>query len=977
MIVKGVKISELELRDKLTGEELIPFQDQLSNGKMDMKSIIGYFEEVSDQEVNLQSLVNIKQYVSNSKELEFVSSNVGDVYFNTGDKKLYVYQEGGTWATTDPSKYRMYVRLDKDEYGRTNIIHRWDGNNMTVISERLFIGEEDGTAYEGSEGKHNRDVLNSLPRVIAENVSNFTYTDDTVTFHYNRSINLGDGYYEGQGDATRDINAATTDKAGVMTASDKVKLDVTLPNDIKAEEDARKAADSTLQGNIDSSNSDLNSKITAETERATQAENTITTNYKAADSTLQSNINNEATARSEADAALDSKISKEVSDRTQAVSTLQGSLDTEIARATKAEQDITSAYETADTTLQNNINTINNSKGVANGIATLDQNGLVPSSQLPSYVDDVIEVSTFSALPDTGESGKIYITQDTNLTYRWSGTAYVEISQSLALGETSSTAYAGDKGKATTDKLNRIPNKLIVDTNGVTYNDPDSVVLKYTFYKQQEQETSTNIHTINAATTATPGIMTAADKTKLNGLKDQAGITADIDTVQTNLETHINNKTNPHEVTKAQVGLGNVDNTADVNKPISTATQTALDAKFSLTEGNSLKTTADSLPDRIIAYIPGSSVDTTGETVSITEGTQYVDKSNGVYGSLKQSTVTKTLTAATTTKAGVLTAADKVKIDKITTDGDGTRYLADNGTYKLIQGGGSGDSGTFILETAAADQLTDTEYNDLKDAIEANKIIIADLGLTLGVIAQIYQPCFAATYDSGSNKIVLSLTQTTGTVSSSEDTRRLVVCDIIISGSADHIVGRDNYNLVNEKQVLIFGNTKEYTPTTPYSPATRKYVDDNRYGKTFVVSSVNSFLTNRKESGSAAETATNNIFGSKESFRAVVDDIISNHTRYYIHVDGDANNCIELGCVNAWKNADSSTYQLRFIMTYYTSSTLYTKRISINSDNSADSAFIEIADLVNSDNINVMTKKTTSEYNSLSKNDNTAYFVVD
>lgn len=977
MIVKGVKISELELRDKLTGEELIPFQDQLSNGKMDMKSIIHYFEEVSDQEVNLQSLVNIKQYVSNSKELEFVSSNVGDVYFNTGDKKLYVYQEGGTWATTDPSKYRMYVRLDKDEYGRTNIIHRWDGNNMTVISERLFIGEEEGTAYEGSEGKHNRDVLNSLPRVIAENVSEFTYTDDTVTFHYNRSIKQGDGSYEGQGDGYRNINAATTDNAGVMTASDKVKLDVTLPNDIKAEEDARKAADSTLQGNIDSSNSDLNSKITAETERATAAENTITTNYKAADSTLQSNINNEATTRSEADAALDSKISKEVSDRTQAVSTLQGSLDTEIARATKAEQDITSAYEAADTTLQNNINAINNSKGVANGIATLDQNGLVPSSQLPSYVDDVIEVSTFSALPDTGESGKIYITQDTNLTYRWSGTAYVEISQSLALGETSSTAYAGDKGKATTDKLNRIPNKLIVDTNGVTYNDPDSVVLKYTFYKQQEQETSTNIHTINAATTATPGIMTAADKTKLNGLKDQAGITADIDAVQTNLETHINNKTNPHEVTKAQVGLGNVDNTADTDKPISTATQTALDAKFSLTEGNSLKTTADSLPDRIIAYIPGSSINATGETVRITEGTQYVNKSNGVYGSLRHSTVTKTLTAATTTKAGVLTAADKVKIDKITTDGDGTRYLADNGTYKLIQGGGSGDSGTFVLETAAADSLTDTEYNDLKDAIEANKIIIADLGLTLGIIAQRYQPCFAATYDSDSNRIVLSLTQTTGTTSGSKDTRRLVVCDIIISGNTGHSVSRDNYNLVNENMVLTFGQTKEYTPTTVYSPATKKYVDDNRYGKTFVVSNVNSFLTNRKETGSAAETATNNIFGSKESFRAVVDDIISNHTRYYIHVNGDANNCIELGCVNAWKNADSSTYQLHFVMAYYTGSTLYTKRISINSDNSADNAFIEIADLVNSDNINVMTKKTTSEYNSLSKNDNTAYFVVD
>lgn len=979
MIVKGVKISELELRDKLTGEELIPFQDQLSNGKMDMKSIIDYFEEVSDQEVNLQSLVNIKQYVSNSKELEFVSSNVGDVYFNTGDKKLYVYQEDGTYATTDPSKYRMYVRLDKDEYGRTNIIHRWDGNNMTVISERLFIGEEEGTAYEGSKGKQVRDDLDALnatidkyPAKLVSGILDPNYSGSSVDLRYSFYDRISDTNSTG----TKTVNCASQSNAGFMAAADKVKLDVTLPNDIKAEEDARKAADSTLQGNIDSSNSDLNSKITAETERATQAENTITTNYKAADSTLQSNINNEATARSEADAALDSKISKEVSDRTQAVSTLQGSLDTEIARATKAEQDITSAYEAADTTLQNNINAINNSKGVANGIATLDQNGLVPSSQLPSYVDDVIEVSTFSALPDTGESGKIYITQDTNLTYRWSGTAYVEISQSLALGETSSTAYAGDKGKATTDKVNRMSDKVTVGPNSVE-SAADNVKLWYVTHKTSTNENSQDSHTISAATTTQAGVMTAADKTKLNGLKDQAGITADIDAVQTNLETHINNKTNPHEVTKAQVGLGNVDNTADTDKPISTATQTALDAKFSLTEGNSLKTTADSLPDRIIAYIPGSSIDATGETVSITEGTQYVDKSSGVYGSLKQSTVTKTLTAATTTKAGVLSAADKVKIDKITTDGDGTRYLADNGMYKLIQGGGSGDSGTFVLETAAADQLTDTEYNDLKDAIEANKIIIADLGLTLGVIAQIYQPCFAATYDSGSNRIVLSLTQTTGTTSGSEDNRRLVVCDIIISGNTGHSVSRDNYNLVNENMVLTFGNTKEYTPTTVYSPATKKYVDDNRYGKTFVVSNVDSFLTNRKETGSAAETATNNIFGSKESFRAVVDDIISNHTRYYIHVNGDANNCIELGCVNAWKNADSSTYQLHFIMTYYTGSTLYTKRISINSDNSADGTFIEIADLVNSDNINVMTKKTTSEYNSLSKNDNTAYFVVD
>lgn len=86
-------------------------------------------------------------------------------------------------------------------------------------------------------------------------------------------------------------------------------------------------------------------------------------------------------------------------------------------------------------------------KGVANGIATLDSSGLVPSSQLPSYVDDILEYASYNSLPSAGETGKIYVTLDTNLTYRWSGASYVEISKSLALGETSNTAYRGDRGK--------------------------------------------------------------------------------------------------------------------------------------------------------------------------------------------------------------------------------------------------------------------------------------------------------------------------------------------------------------------------------------------------------------------------------------------------------------------------------------------------------------------------------------------------
>ena len=102
------------------------------------------------------------------------------------------------------------------------------------------------------------------------------------------------------------------------------------------------------------------------------------------------------------------------------------------------------AYWLKDKSLQD-------AKGAANGIAELDSTGKVPSSQLPSYVDDVIEVADYSHLPITGETGKIYVTIDDNKTYRWSGTGYTEISSSLALGETSSTAYRGDRGKTAYD----------------------------------------------------------------------------------------------------------------------------------------------------------------------------------------------------------------------------------------------------------------------------------------------------------------------------------------------------------------------------------------------------------------------------------------------------------------------------------------------------------------------------------------------
>ena len=106
--------------------------------------------------------------------------------------------------------------------------------------------------------------------------------------------------------------------------------------------------------------------------------------------------------------------------------------------------------------------------GVANGVATLDADGKVPAAQLPSYVDDVLEFDKKASFPATGEADKISVAKDTNLTYRWSGTAYVEISVSLALGETSSTAYAGDKGKALATRVTAAEDNITANDQDIT-----------------------------------------------------------------------------------------------------------------------------------------------------------------------------------------------------------------------------------------------------------------------------------------------------------------------------------------------------------------------------------------------------------------------------------------------------------------------------------------------------------------------------
>ncbi len=153
--------------------------------------------------------------------------------------------------------------------------------------------------------------------------------------------------------------------------------------------------------------------------------------------------------------------------------------------------------------------------GVANGVATLGSDGKVPAAQLPSYVDDVLEYDNKAAFPATGEVGKIYVAKDTNLTYRWGGSTYVEISVSLALGETASTAYAGDKGKALKER---------VDTAEVNISNNTSEIGTLASRIQRAEDGSTPVAKANQLTTARKISLTgdATGNTTFDGTADKS-----------------------------------------------------------------------------------------------------------------------------------------------------------------------------------------------------------------------------------------------------------------------------------------------------------------------------------------------------------------------------------------------------------------------------------------------------------------------
>ena len=188
-------------------------------------------------------------------------------------------------------------------------------------------------------------------------------------------------------------------------------------------------------------------------------------------------------------------------------------------------------------------------KGSAGGYAELDGTGRVPSAQLPSYVDDVEEYADLASFPTTGEAGKIYVAIDSNLQYRWSGSTYAVLNPSLALGETSSTAYRGDRGKTAYDHSQETGNP-----HGTAVSDISGL----------QGALDGKVAGPASVTDSSPALFDGT-----TGKLIKASTWADVKAALS--------------LSKSDVGLGNVDNTSDAAKPVSTAQQTALDGKVPTT----------------------------------------------------------------------------------------------------------------------------------------------------------------------------------------------------------------------------------------------------------------------------------------------------------------------------------------------------------------------------------------------------------
>ena len=474
--IKGLKISQASERTAVTGQEMIPFQDGERNGKIRMiefKDMTMYIFDptIVDGKVSQEDYDALKQAIEEGKLIYTINSNRNGL-----DLATEVAIVGGTIYIESPD----FIK----EEGTDNI-SQVVFDTITVDGSLNYSKEQytttvikttgDGTKVLTDNGQYvyiGNLALTNIKFKDGTNTSTYDLVTNGITFRQNATPCVSWNTIKSGNNIYMDIRIAnaTASMDGLMSKEDYVELNTTIPGQIEE----LKEADSNINNRIDD---------------------------------------------------LDDKIDKEIADREAEIDRIENKFDGVTDKLEDALQKEIEDRKAGDTTITNSLNAFISTKGQPGGLAELDSTGKVPAAQLPSYVDDVLEFSTKDQFPQTGETGKIYVAKDTNLTYRWTGTQYLEISQSLALGETPSTAYPGDKGKANRDALNSMPTKL---TSYLTPTTSTGELVKIN-YKYAAKDglnygplQDDNID-IPSATTTNAGAMSAIDKGRLDDLYNEFG----------------------------------------------------------------------------------------------------------------------------------------------------------------------------------------------------------------------------------------------------------------------------------------------------------------------------------------------------------------------------------------------------------------------------------------------------------------------
>lgn len=628
--IKGLKISQASERTAVTGQEMIPFQDGERNGKIRMiefKDMTMYIFDptIVDGKVSQEDYDALKQAIEEGKLIYTINSNRNGL-----DLATEVAIVGGTIYIESPD----FIK----EEGTDNI-SQVVFDTITVDGSLNYSKEQytttvikttgDGTKVLTDNGQYvyiGNLALTNIKFKDGTNTSTYDLVTNGITFRQNSTPCVSWNTIKSGNNIYMDIRIAnaTASMDGLMSKEDYVELNTTIPGQI---EDL-KEADSNINNRIDD---------------------------------------------------LDDKIDKEIADREAEIDRIENKFDGVTDKLEDALQKEIEDRKAGDTTITNSLNAFISTKGQPGGLAELDSTGKVPAAQLPSYVDDVLEFSTKDQFPQTGETGKIYVAKDTNLTYRWTGTQYLEISQSLALGETPSTAYPGDKGKANRDALNSMPTKL---TSYLTPTTSTGELVKIN-YKYAAKDglnygplQDDNID-IPSATTTNAGAMSAIDKGRLDDLYNE---------------------------------FGSIQNPGDK---------------------------LDSLPKNLVTGVDATSRNATSVTINYKQS----DLSTASNSYANPITKSQTIPSANQTQAGVMTASDKQNLDvnipnritnldnKVTTEVDRLEQLIESSSSEITN-----DLNVEIQARKDGDAQLQTNINNLQSTMntelakKVGKVTVAGSG---------------------------------------------------------------------------------------------------------------------------------------------------------------------------------------------------------------------------------------------------------